>query len=320
MKKLKIGLSVLAALALASVAVRRWLLPAPAKTIERSLIVAAPPSVMFDLLKEAHLWPEWMPRDRLDPDMRRNFGGPPAGLGAYYLWSSRDGRVGEGQMTITEVSPTHFEVEREMTKPAAATIDLEFTLTPDGPGTRLSVSVSGSCDLSGRPLLRLTGGEERLTAELDEMLTRLRDRAEPEAKILASRIERTVRISAAPDVVLAKLTDVHRWAQWSPWAGADAKVGRTFGGTQRAVGSSCFWTGEGKSGRVTIVSMRPDKVEAEVELEKPRPLSSDLEFSLAADGKGTRVIARATGALAPSDLENAIALVTGGGDPMQAER
>jgi hypothetical protein len=327
MKKLKIALPVFAALAFAMFAAR-WLLPAPSQVVERALVVAAPPSLVLEQLREARLWPEWMPRDRLDPAVHRNFGGPPAGVGASYYWSSNDDRVGQGRMTITAVSPTRFEVEREMTKPAASSVDLEFALAPDGAATRVSVSIVGNRDLAGKPMLRFTGAEGQLATELDEMLARLRDRAEAEAKILASRIQRSVRIAAPPEAVLAKLGDVHRWGDWSPWSGPDAKLGRTFGGTRRAVGSSCYWSGDGKAGRLTILSVREDKaggqrraqIEAELELRKPQLVESDLEISLAADGNGTRVTARATGPLSPADLENALVRVAGGADPMRAER
>jgi hypothetical protein len=303
-------------------------LPAPPQTVERALVVAAPPPLVLEQLQEARLWPEWMPRDRLDPGMRRNFGGPPGGAGASYYWSSQDDRVGQGRMTITAVSPTRFEVERELTKPAAASVELVFALEPDGAATRLSISVAGNRDLAGRPMLRFTGAEGRLAAELDDLLGRVRDRAEEEAKILASRIQRSVRIAAPPEAVLTKLGDVPRWAAWSPWPGPDASLGRTFGGTGRAVGSSCYWSGDGKAGRLTILSVRSDavggkrrgEIEAELELKKPQPVESDLEFSLAADGDGTRVTARATGPLSPAELENAVVRVAGGADPMRAGR
>jgi hypothetical protein len=319
MKKLKLALSVCAAVVLCWFGATR-LLPAPGQKVELSLVIAASPSLVLDQLQEARRWPEWMPRDRLDPDMSRNFGGPPAGVGASYYWSSKDDRVGQGRMTITAVSPTRFEVEREMSKPEAYSVDLEFTLAPEGKATRVSIAVAGCRDLAGKPMRRFTGAEGRLAAELDEMLTRVRDRAEVEAKILASRSEYSVRLSAPPDEVLAKLADVHRWAGWSPWPGSDTKVGRTYGGSKRAIGSSCYWSGDGKAGRFTIVSMHSDKVEAELELRKPQLVESDLELSLAPESNGTRVTARASGPLSSADLENAIARVTGGGDPMQAKR
>ncbi|MET0340994.1 MAG: SRPBCC family protein [Polyangiales bacterium] len=82
--------------------------------IERSTSVAAPPPVVYALITDFHHWDLWSPWAKLDPSMKKQYGGPPHGKGATYEWAGND-HVGEGRMEITDVRD-----DREVT------IDLAF--------------------------------------------------------------------------------------------------------------------------------------------------------------------------------------------------
>jgi hypothetical protein len=69
--------------------------------ISRARTVAAPPDVVYAYVNDFHKWPEWSPWEKLDPAMKKEVSGAPAGAGAVYLWSGND-QVGEGRMTITD--------------------------------------------------------------------------------------------------------------------------------------------------------------------------------------------------------------------------
>jgi hypothetical protein len=47
--------------------------------IERSIAIAAPPEKAFAQVNDFHAWPSWSPWEKLDPQMKRTFEGPPAG-------------------------------------------------------------------------------------------------------------------------------------------------------------------------------------------------------------------------------------------------
>src|SRR5215218_6862787 len=72
--------------------------------IERSAIVDAPRDVVFPLINNLHNWVQWSPFEKLDPDMKKTFDGPPEGPGASYAWSGNS-KAGEGRMTIVESKP-----------------------------------------------------------------------------------------------------------------------------------------------------------------------------------------------------------------------
>src|SRR4051812_8655304 len=69
--------------------------------IERSMSMAAPPSVVFPLIDDFHAWQSWSPWEKLDPNMKREISGAPHGKGSLYSWFGNDD-VGSGTMEITE--------------------------------------------------------------------------------------------------------------------------------------------------------------------------------------------------------------------------
>jgi hypothetical protein len=197
-------------------------------------------------------------------------------------------------------------VELELREPRAAESDLEFRAWAAQGGTRVRLAVVGSHDLEGRPVGFFSSAASRLGPELEAALRGLKDVAERQAQEEAARVQRSLALAEPPGVVLAQIADMHRWSAWSPWGDAAANVSRAYGGPASGAGASCYWSGDGSRGRITILSNDASQVEAELEVIQPTPSLSDLRFALVRDGAGTRVTATASGAAA-SDLETALA-------------
>jgi hypothetical protein len=104
--------------------------------IARSRPVQAPPDVVYAYVSDFHKWPEWSPWEKLDPAMKREISGPPAGPGATYHWVGND-QVGEGRMTITDSrAPQSVTIRLEFIKPWTATNTTQFDFAPSGSGTQ----------------------------------------------------------------------------------------------------------------------------------------------------------------------------------------
>src|SRR5690348_8976388 len=69
--------------------------------IERSADIKASPDKVFALINDFHRWGAWSPWEKLDPNMKRTFGGPAAGQGSTYAWQGNS-KVGSGKMEIVE--------------------------------------------------------------------------------------------------------------------------------------------------------------------------------------------------------------------------
>lgn len=137
----KIGIAVLGLLVVLIVVIA--LRPAHFR-IERSAVVAAPPSAVFEQVNDFHNWPKWSPWEKLDPGMKKTFSGPPAGNGAAYAWTGND-KAGEGKMTITGSKPSEqVDIQLEFIKPFAATNQATFKLTPSGAGTNVQWVMEGN--------------------------------------------------------------------------------------------------------------------------------------------------------------------------------
>jgi polyketide cyclase/dehydrase/lipid transport protein len=112
--------------------------------IERSATLDAPASAVFAQVNDFHNWRAWSPWEKLDPALKRTHEGPSAGTGAIYAWVGNK-NVGEGRMTITESRPAELvRIRLEFVKPFAATNTAEFRFRPQGNGTAVTWSMTGS--------------------------------------------------------------------------------------------------------------------------------------------------------------------------------
>lgn len=113
-------------------------------TVQRTIVIAAPPASVFALIADFHNWPRWAPQDREDITMKRTFAGPSSGIGAVSLWTSR-GSSGAGRMTVAKVAlNSDVEILVDFQKPFVAHNINHFHLEPTRDGTRLIWSMRGT--------------------------------------------------------------------------------------------------------------------------------------------------------------------------------
>ena len=112
-------------------------------SVQRTTTVHAPPDKVFALINDFHRWGEWSPWEKLDPEMKRTFGGPAAGVGATYAWTGNS-KVGEGRMEILKTAPaSQLEIQLDFIKPFEGHNIAEFTLTPQGENTQVQWVMHG---------------------------------------------------------------------------------------------------------------------------------------------------------------------------------
>lgn len=112
--------------------------------VERSADIAAPPAAVYAHVDDFHKWEAWSPWAKRDPNAKAMFEGPAAGEGAKFLWSGNK-EVGEGSMIIRKSKPAeHLDIGLAFTKPFEGERDVAFNFKPEGQGTRVTWSLSGS--------------------------------------------------------------------------------------------------------------------------------------------------------------------------------
>ena len=111
--------------------------------VERSVTIKAPPEKIYPYFDDFNRWAVWSPWEKLDPLMKRSFGGPPAGKGAVYSWQGNS-KVGEGRMEILESSPSSkLLIKLDFIKPFEGHNTAEYTLVPSADGTQVTWAMYG---------------------------------------------------------------------------------------------------------------------------------------------------------------------------------
>ena len=105
-------------------------------TVERRVVIQAPPDKIQPLIADFRRWADWSPWEKLDPAMTRTFGGPPAGVGATYAWKGNKD-VGSGTMEVKSVAADKVRIQLDFIEPFEGHNTTDFVLAPQGGGTEV---------------------------------------------------------------------------------------------------------------------------------------------------------------------------------------
>jgi Polyketide cyclase / dehydrase and lipid transport len=119
--------------------------------IQRSLEIQAPAERIRPLINDMQRFNTWNPYNQKDPTMKGTYRGPNAGPGAAYDFDGNK-NVGKGSITIIEPSaPNRVTMSLVMTAPMACDNVIDFTLSPQGPGsTDVTWAMRGPCPFLGK--------------------------------------------------------------------------------------------------------------------------------------------------------------------------
>ena len=111
--------------------------------VQRTASIKAPAEKIFPLIEDFQRWSAWSPWEKLDPDMKRTYSGPPSGKGAVYEWNGSN-KVGQGRMEITDVSPPNrVTIKLDFLRPFEGHNTAEFTLDGRGDSTIVTWAMYG---------------------------------------------------------------------------------------------------------------------------------------------------------------------------------
>jgi hypothetical protein len=111
-------------------------------SVERRIVIQAPPEKIQPLVADFHLWAAWSPWEKLDPAMKRTFGGPPAVVGATYGWQGNKD-VGSGRMEVKSAAPDKVSIQLDFIEPFEGHNITDFLLAPKDGGTEVRWVMSG---------------------------------------------------------------------------------------------------------------------------------------------------------------------------------
>ena len=133
MKLLK-NILLVAIIMVALTAVIGFLLPSKI-ILERSLLMKATPSVIYEQVNTLKNWEKWSPWFKMDTNQVVTYNDIPSGSGANYHWKGE--KTMEGTMTITEAKTNELIATKLEFAGEAQPASSSFILTPEGEGTKV---------------------------------------------------------------------------------------------------------------------------------------------------------------------------------------
>jgi hypothetical protein len=169
--------------------------------VTRTATMNAPADVVYGQVIDFHEWASWSPWDQMDPAMKREYLGAPAGVGAKYEWTGNPDTVGTGSMTITDAKPGEsVGIDLEFKVPFPAKNRTLFALAPDGAGTKVTWTMTGRNDFMGKAFSLVMDMDKMVGADFEKGLATMKTRAEAKAQSLAAeKAAAPAEAAATPD-------------------------------------------------------------------------------------------------------------------------
>ena len=146
--------------------------------MERSTVIDAPPERIFPLIADFHKWRLWSPWEKLDPDLKRTFEGAAHGVGAIYAYEGNS-KVGSGRMEITDATPfSRIVAKLDFIKPMEAHNFADWTLSPQGTGTRVTWAMHGPQNFMMKLMGVIFSMDKLVGRQFEEGLANLKRAAE----------------------------------------------------------------------------------------------------------------------------------------------
>ncbi len=105
-------------------------------------------------------------------------------------------------------------------------------------------------------------------------------------------VTRSTTVAAPPEAVFKVVNDFRQWDAWSPWSKLDPNMKKSLEGPPEGAGAVYKWSGNNEvgEGSTTLVESKPnEKVVMKLAFVRPMEGTSDVQFTFAPEGAGTKV-------------------------------
>ncbi len=173
-------------------------------TVSRSIDLKAPPAIAYAHVIDFHEWAEWSPWDKLDPAMKKDYSGPPTGVGTKYSWVSTNSDVGSGSMTIVDTTPAEaIGIDLQFTSPFETKNRTDFTFKPTADGTTVTWTLQGTNDFFGKAFSLVANMDKLVGDDFVKGLADLKTHAEKHAVEAKAAEEKAAAEAAAAEAAAA---------------------------------------------------------------------------------------------------------------------
>lgn len=141
--------------------------------VERTAVIDAPASAVFEHVNNLRKWNEWSPWAKLDPNAKNSYAGPESGVNAAMSWSGNMD-VGVGSMEITESQPGEYvKYKLDFLEPMEGKSTAEMSLVPEGGKTKVTWSMNGKHNFIQKAMCLVFNGQEMVGQQFEQGLSNL---------------------------------------------------------------------------------------------------------------------------------------------------
>jgi len=145
--------------------------------IERSTVVSTPPERIAPFINDFHQWTGWSPWEKMDPTMKKTFGGATAGVGAVYEWAGNS-KVGQGRMEITASQPERIVIKLDFIKPFEGHNVATFAIVSEPIGAKVKWAMDGHVNYMMRVMGLFMNMDKMIGKDFEAGLSNLKGLAE----------------------------------------------------------------------------------------------------------------------------------------------
>jgi uncharacterized protein YndB with AHSA1/START domain len=145
--------------------------------VARSADIAAPPAKLHALISDLRQFNVWNPFLRQDPKAQLTYEGAASGVGSAYRWQGE--KSGAGRMEVIEsAAPKSVAMKLDFSKPFEAQNRVDFTIEPQGTGSRVTWAMSGPSPFISKLMSVFFSMDKMVGGEFDNGLANLKALAE----------------------------------------------------------------------------------------------------------------------------------------------
>ncbi len=177
-------------------------------TIERSVTIEAPQTIVVDHLANFSEWENWSPWKAKDPDAKYTYEGADGAIGSKMSWvtslpADNKNQIGEGGMILTELTKSSAIFELWFIKPWEMTSKNGFDLSSEGNITTVRCYDTGEPSFFARPEGKAM--DERVGPDFENGLAKLKAHVEKHAASI--EVEYAIEEVTVESVAYYSLTD-----------------------------------------------------------------------------------------------------------------
>lgn len=172
-KKIGIGVAAVIAVLLVVIATRP-----DTYHVERSKTISASPDAIYGHVADFRKWNAWSPWEKLDPAMKKTYGGTQGAVGATYAWVGND-EAGTGDMTIASAEPgKHVEIDLHFIKPFEDRSKTRFKFEPEGKDTKVTWYMDGNNNFISKAMCLFMDMDKMIGKDFEKGLDSMKQVAE----------------------------------------------------------------------------------------------------------------------------------------------